>query len=89
MERMFRRSSANPDVSKWIVGQLADATEMFKNASLSNGNYDALLVGWANQSPDLQDNVDFHAGNAKYTETAARDTLVNDHGWNITDGGPA
>jgi hypothetical protein len=81
--------SADPDVSKWIIGQLADAARMFENSAFSNANYDALLVGWANQSPDLQDNVDFHAGTAKYTETASRDVLVNDHGWNITDGGPA
>src|SRR5690606_32137868 len=49
-------------------------------------NYDALLNGWGSQT--LKNNVNFHAGNSTYCAgETARDNMINNFGWNITDGG--
>jgi uncharacterized repeat protein (TIGR01451 family) len=62
---------------------------MFENATLSTSNYDKLLNGWAAQS--VQNGVSFHAGNSQYSPEAAeaRQSLIDDDGWTITDGEPA
>jgi hypothetical protein len=59
---------------------------MFYGATLSTANYDKLLLSWSNQA--VQPNVNFNAGNSKYSSVAvdARQVLV-DKGWAITDGG--
>ncbi len=61
---------------------------MFMAAGLSTPNYDSLLIGWA-QLP-LQNDVFFDAGNSQYSSGAAaeaRQKLITDFGWTITDGG--
>jgi hypothetical protein len=60
------------------------------SVTLSTANYDSLLTGWEAQA--VQNNVNFHGGNAKYSAGApatARAALIADHTWTITDGGPA
>ena len=61
---------------------------MFKDVTLSTGNYSAILKGWASQP--VQNNIKFDGGNSKYSQdaAAARESLINDHHWKITDGGP-
>ena len=79
----------NQNIGSWDVGNLKNAKQMFLNATLSTENYDALLAGWAAQSP-LQTGVDFHGGNSMYcaNEGSNRAVLTDTHGWVITDGGP-
>ncbi|MDG5813891.1 hypothetical protein QA601_02280 [Chitinispirillales bacterium ANBcel5] len=62
---------------------------MFEGVTLSVENYDTLLKGWATQ--ELKEGVEFNGGNSKYSAEAAnaRNTLVDDFGWTITDGGLA
>jgi hypothetical protein len=89
---MFKNATSfNHDLSFWNISQLTDATEMFDGSGLSTANYDALLVGWANQAPNIQSNVDFGAQGIQYTigiSQAARDTLTNaPYNWSIADGG--
>lgn len=72
------------------VTALTLAAEMFNNITLSTPNYDALLVGWESQA--VNDNVSFHGGNSKYSPApsdaaTARQALIDDHGWTITDSG--
>jgi len=82
----YGASVANPDVSNWNVSSVINMSYMFYNAGLSNTNYDKLLSAWSLQT--LQLNVPFHAGTAKYTETAARAVLTSSpNNWTITDGG--
>jgi hypothetical protein len=61
---------------------------MFANMALSTANYDALLIAWAQR--DVPDGIPFDAGNSKYSAgsaAAARQSLIDDDGWEIADGG--
>jgi len=63
---------------------------MFSGVTLSTPNYDSLLIGWAQLS--LQNDVTFGAGNSQYSSGAAaeaRQKIIADFGWTITDGGEA
>ena len=61
---------------------------MFDNAKLSTTNYDNLLNGW-NQLA-LQENVSFSGGSSNYSSAsaAARQNIITNSNWTITDGGP-
>ena len=64
MSRMFYNANAfNQNIGSWDVGNLTNAMDMFFNVTLSSENYDALLAGWAGQSP-LQTGVIFTVGTA-------------------------
>jgi surface protein len=74
----------------WIVTGLTDASNMFQSVTLDTTDYDALLTGWEGQA--VQNGVAFAGGNSKYSAGApatARQALIDDHLWTITDGGPA
>lgn len=77
------------DISSWDISSVTDMTGMFHNLTLATAYYDALLISWSKKT--IQSNVDFSAGNSQYSieGQAARDILVVDHGWNITDAGLA
>ncbi len=74
------------DLENWNVEALTNAVRMFSGVTLSNENYDALLIGWDAQN--LQSSVTFDGGNSQYCGgEAARDNMINSDGWTITDGG--
>ena len=56
-------------------------------AELSPRHYDALLNSWGRQP--VQPDLVFHAGRSQYTTAArpARQRLIDEHGWQIWDGG--
>jgi len=81
----FDRSLAN-----WDISTIADfGTSFIIDATLSTANYDATLISWAGQVPQLNQVISF--GNSRYSyggaAEAARNTLINTYGWTITDGG--
>lgn len=80
--------NVDQDLGSWDVSSLTDARLMFDGTALSRANYESLLLGWGAQA--LQSSVEFHAGDATYCSadaTAARDAMINDDSWIITDGG--
>jgi hypothetical protein len=86
--RMFRQSSANPNMENWDVSGITRMEDMFTfNSAFSTENLTKAYIGWAQLT--LQQNVTFGAGNAKYESTAvsSRNTLINTYNWTITDGG--
>lgn len=90
MSSMFNSATAfDQNLGNWNISSLVNATEMFRYKSLSTANYDALLIGWASQAPNIQSGVPFHGGSSKYSDAAvaARNTLTSTYGWTITDGG--
>jgi len=89
MNHMFRGAKDfNQDIGNWDVANLISANYMFLGVTLSFENYDALLAGWAAQTP-LKAGVNFHGGNSKYCANGGsnRAVLIDTHGWSITDGG--
>ncbi|MDB4293372.1 BspA family leucine-rich repeat surface protein [Maribacter sp.] len=79
-------SSFDQNLGAWNVENVTDASSMFRNVTLSNANYDALLIGWNAQN--LQPNVTFNGGNSQYCggETARTNMALADS-WTISDGG--
>jgi len=93
MRSMLRRASSfNQDISSWQIDSLTDAGRMLESSGLSTANYDALLQSWDTQAGNKgvtgvqlgASGVTFTGGSAAET---ARDSLINDHGWTINDGG--
>jgi len=93
MDRVFdSASNFNQDISSWQIDSLTDASNMLDNTVMSTSNYDALLQSWDTQAGNKgvtgvqlgAAGVTFSAGSAAAT---ARDSLINDHGWTINDGG--
>ena len=86
MNAMFRfATSADPDLSSWDIENVIHMSVMFLGVTLSQQNYDALLVNFSLQSLHL--GVTFHGGNSTYCDIAAHDIIENTFGWNISDGG--
>jgi len=89
MSYMFDGAIAfDQNVGGWTVTAVADMPEMFNDVTLSTANYDALLTGWEGQA--VLNNVTFDGGNSTYSAGAAataRQALIDDHTWSITDGG--
>jgi len=79
------------NIGGWDIANVTAMNNMFGARSISTVNYDALLIGWEGQA--VKDNVTFDGGTSKYTGggavATARQALIDDHSWNITDGGIA
>ena len=89
----FSATNANPDVSSWNVSSVTSMASMFGHSGLSTANYDAFLINLANNNVNGSvADVTLGATGIYYTSDAAktaRDTLINDRGWMITDAGEA
>tara|TARA_Y100001973_G_scaffold47098_1_gene70193 strand:- start:814 stop:1899 length:1086 start_codon:yes stop_codon:yes gene_type:complete len=99
VERMFQDCRAlRFDISQWDITNVTKGVNFLLSADLfedgsatTTAIYDATLIAWNNLS--VQDNVNMHFGGATYTAggaaAAARQALIDDHNWTITDGGTA
>lgn len=76
----------NVDVSGWDISNLYEIN-CFANSPAIAHNYDDVLNAWA--ALDVQYDVYFNAGLAKYSDVGedARNCLINEKGWTITDQG--
>ncbi|WP_444997127.1 BspA family leucine-rich repeat surface protein [Aliikangiella sp. IMCC44359] len=89
MSYMFEAASVfNSDLSQWNVSSVTDMSNMFNNSGLSTENYSTALNAWS-QLTGLQENVPLGAFGVRYYASAsnARNFLINDKGWSITDAG--
>ena len=89
MDTMFSSATAfNQNIGGWDVGQVTTMDTMFDGSGLSTATYDKVLVGWSGL-PSLQSNVLLGAQGIQYScaAKAARQSLIDGHGWVITDAG--
>ncbi len=77
-------TSATPNLSNWDITAVTTMELMLNGISLSTANYDATLANFDSQV--TVNGIVFHAGNSKYCNVAAHNSLMN-KGWTITDGG--
>ncbi|GAM66840.1 lipoprotein [Vibrio sp. JCM 19236] len=77
------------NITDWDVTKVEDMRGMFEGVTIPTETYDQILINWSEQ--EVQDNVVFNAGNSQYSidAQAARDKLITDYGWSITDAGLA
>ena len=76
-------------MENWDISSLVSATVAFQTATINTTEYDQTLINWNAQAPDNSVGINF--GNSRYTSggaaQAARQSLIDNYGWQITDGG--
>lgn len=93
MQSMFQNCiNFNPDyLGNWSIQNLISASNMLSNTAITTSNYDALLIGWAAQAPNIQSGVTLSDVPCQYSSAAAaaHDLLTGTYFWSITDQGQA
>ena len=79
--------SFDQNIGSWNIEKVTNMYAMFLNSNLSTANYSSILSGWSGQT--VQNGVELHGGNSKYSATVAgdRQSLIDNFGWEISDGG--
>ena len=89
MQSMFSGATAfDQNIGSWDIANVTNFNNFMLGITLSTANYDALLIGW--EAQNVQDDITINFGNSQYSSGAAataRQALIDDHNWNITDGG--
>ena len=87
LSQMFRQATAfDQDISSWNIANVANITDMFEDSGLTTDNYDALLIAWSQQA--VRSDLEFGAQGTSYCNAAAaRQLLIDNKGWIITDAG--
>ena len=89
MNQMFYKAySSNPNTENWIISNVTDMNDMFHDVTLATITYDHILIDFNNSV--VETGIVFNGGNSKYCSAeaqAARNNLINNFNWTITDGG--
>lgn len=76
----------NSDLSSWDVGNVTEMYGMFCNSGLSTSNYDAILNGWSELNLESDITLDAEGINYCLGEDA-RQSIIDNFGWDINDAG--
>lgn len=84
----YNASSFDQNLGSWNISNITGMSQMIQGSGMSVENYSACLIGWAAQSPNIQDGVILSLG-PKHTLAAqsAKNFLIDDHNWTIYDAG--
>ena len=90
VQQMFRNTHLfNQSLANWDINQVTNFTGFMNFAGISTPNYDATLISWASQTPLTNRSVSFGSSQYSYEGRAARQSLIDNFGWTIVDGGEA
>jgi surface protein len=102
MNRMFRATIAfDQDISNWDIDQVSNFLDFMQGSTgISTTNYDILLIDWEANLQGAYPNgvgypytININFGGSRYTSSSlsatARQSLIDNFGWTISDGGPA
>ncbi len=69
------------NLGQWNITNASGLIDMLTNSGLSNANYNATLIGWANQ--ELKDGITLGATGLEYCNygKSARQKLIDEKGW--------
>ncbi|MGC6415258.1 MAG: BspA family leucine-rich repeat surface protein [Bacteroidia bacterium] len=92
---MFSKADTfDQNLAEWDISSMESAAGMFQNVTLSTDNYDAILIGWSTlieSEERIPTNINIDFGNSIYSVCGgghkARNILINEYGWTITDSG--
>lgn len=92
MERMLRATGGTLiGIEDFNITSLTNANAFLLFRSIPTLQYNNLLVNW--EAQNVNNNVSFGGGNSTYTAggpaATARQALIDNHSWTITDGGLA
>ena len=91
MEYIFKFSeSFDQPLNNWDITNISDMSGMFNYSGLSTDSYDATLIGWSEQNinSDPAMPTSFGALGVNYCNGEdARQNLIDNYGWIITDAG--
>jgi surface protein len=90
MQQMFYNCDLfDQSLAAWNIPNVSNFTNFMQNATgLSTSNYDATLIAWAAGVVDTGISINFGGSQYSTTGASARQSLIDDDGWTITDGGP-
>jgi hypothetical protein len=88
--QMFLYSNLDMDLGNWDISLVGNGGLFnLSGNDWSTANYDATLIGWASQAPNIQSNVTFDMGSVNRTSASASAyaLLTGTYGWTINDNG--
>lgn len=81
MRRMFTGTNLDLNLGNWDINSVTNMSEMLNGTNMSIANYDSTLIGWAQNTHQM--NVNLGALNLEYCDAiSARNQLLAD-GWTI------
>jgi surface protein len=80
----YKASSFDQNIGMWNVGKVTSMTQIFRETDVSYETYDAILLGWSEQT--LMNNVNMSQGYGIYycNSVDERAHIIDTYNWNIT-----